>query len=255
MELASASTSAAAPLAWSPWLPASPLPRRPGRPVAAAASCAVSSVCPRRGRLVSRQEELTWCDQRPPLLSNSLRRSRTIAAATASSEKQPLRASVASANDLTVHYSRTDAEFAQEGLEFRLTHEGLDLEQLNTLFVKVGFPKRETVKLSHALANSFVVVSLHDVDQNKLVAFARATSDGIFNATIWDVVVDPFYQKRGLGKAVMERLMVQLRAQGIANITLYAEPNVVSFYKPLGFVTDPAGIRAMSFSRKRTQMW
>lgn len=31
-------------------------------------------------------------------------------------------------------------------------------------------------------------------DQRKLIGMARATSDHVFNATIWDVLVDPSYQ-------------------------------------------------------------
>ena len=31
-------------------------------------------------------------------------------------------------------------------------------------------------------------------DQKQLVGMARATSDHAFNATIWDVLVDPSYQ-------------------------------------------------------------
>lgn len=82
------------------------------------------------------------------------------------------------------------------------------------------------------------------------VAFARATGDGVFNAIIWDVVVDPSFQGLGLGKAVMERLVEELVAKGICNIALYSEPRVLGFYRPLGFVADPDGIRGMVYSRK-----
>ena len=36
---------------------------------------------------------------------------------------------------------------------------------------------------------------------------ARATSDHAFNATIWDVLVDPEYQGQGLGKALIEQMV------------------------------------------------
>lgn len=36
---------------------------------------------------------------------------------------------------------------------------------------------------------------------------ARATSDHAFNATIWDVLVDPEYQGQGLGKALVEQMV------------------------------------------------
>ncbi|KAK8557841.1 hypothetical protein V6N13_008292 [Hibiscus sabdariffa] len=86
---------------------------------------------------------------------------------------------------------------------------------------------------------------------NKSVAFARATNDGVFNAIIWDVVVDPSFQGIGLGKVVMGRLIEQPLDKGISNIALYSEPRVQGFYKPLGFVSDPDGIRGMVYSRKQ----
>ncbi|PNW70929.1 hypothetical protein CHLRE_17g739426v5 [Chlamydomonas reinhardtii] len=48
----------------------------------------------------------------------------------------------------------------------------------------------------------------------QLIGLARATSDHAFNATIWDVLVDPEYQ-------------------------------VVDFYKQMGFEADPEGIKGM----------
>ena len=78
-----------------------------------------------------------------------------------------------------------------------------------------------------------------------MIGFARATSDHAFNATIWDVVVDPKYQGRGLGKALMKYAISQLRSADISNITLFADPQVVKFYQRLGFMLDPEGIKGM----------
>jgi ribosomal protein S18 acetylase RimI-like enzyme len=60
----------------------------------------------------------------------------------------------------------------------------------------------------------------------QLIGFARATSDGVFSATIWDVAVSPVWQRSGLGRAIMERLTRLLVQDGIATIALYAEPKV-----------------------------
>jgi ribosomal protein S18 acetylase RimI-like enzyme len=40
----------------------------------------------------------------------------------------------------------------------------------------------------------------------QLIGMARATSDHAFNATIWDVVLDPDFQGQGLGKALCEQV-------------------------------------------------
>uniref|UniRef100_A0A0A9H6P1 N-acetyltransferase domain-containing protein n=1 Tax=Arundo donax TaxID=35708 RepID=A0A0A9H6P1_ARUDO len=45
----------------------------------------------------------------------------------------------------------------------------------------------------------------------------------------------------------MERLVHDLRRDGVANIVLYAEPRVVGFYRLLDFALDPDGIRGMAY--------
>lgn len=57
---------------------------------------------------------------------------------------------------------------------------------------------------------------------------ARATSDHAFNATIWDVLVDPAYQGQGLGKALVEQMVRSLLRRNIDNITLFADAQVGS---------------------------
>jgi ribosomal protein S18 acetylase RimI-like enzyme len=47
----------------------------------------------------------------------------------------------------------------------------------------------------------------HQVVSEQLIGLARATSDHAFNATIWDVLVDPEYQGQGLGKALVEQMV------------------------------------------------
>jgi predicted GNAT family acetyltransferase len=79
--------------------------------------------------------------------------------------------------------------------------------------------------------------------QEKLIGLARATSDHAFNATIWDVLVDPEFQGQGLGKALVEHMVRSLLRRDITNITLFADSKVVDFYKQLGFECDPEGIK------------
>ncbi|KAG6427723.1 hypothetical protein SASPL_111969 [Salvia splendens] len=130
----------------------------------------------------------------------------------------------------------------------------VDLYDLQTLCDKVGWPRRPLSKLAAALRNSYMVVTLHSVskstgeegnDQKKLIGMARATSDHAFNATIWDVLVDPSYQGQGLGKALIEKLIRALLQRDIGNISLFADSKVVEFYRNLGFEADPEGIKGM----------
>ncbi|MGD1922365.1 MAG: GNAT family N-acetyltransferase [Pleurocapsa sp.] len=127
------------------------------------------------------------------------------------------------------------------------TDRELDLYELEELCDRVGWARRPLRKVKKAIAHSFLVVSMWEVKNKKrrLIGFARATSDHAFNATIWDVVVDPNFQGRGLGKAMMKYTITQLRSEDISNITLFADPQVVNFYQRLGFILDPEGIKGM----------
>lgn len=181
-------------------------------------------------------------------LNHHRRKNAVIVAAAASSQpqQQPLPPTTTTA----ASYSISDESLTTRGFNFHRTTENLNLDQLNSVFVAVGFPKRDTDKIRVALENTDAVLWVEYEKTKRPVAFARATGDGVFNSIIWDVVVDPSFQGIGLGKAVMERLVTALLEKGITNIALYSEPRVLGFYRPLGFVADPDGIRGMVFSRK-----
>ncbi|MEA5533124.1 GNAT family N-acetyltransferase [Crocosphaera sp. XPORK-15E] len=123
----------------------------------------------------------------------------------------------------------------------------IDLYELEELCDAVGWARRPLRKVKLALTYSFMVVSAWEVKGKKrqLIGFARATSDHAFNATIWDVVIHPRFQSKGLGKAMMKYMIRQLRGEDISNITLFADPHVIDFYRRLGFVLDPEGIKGM----------
>ncbi|EOY01518.1 Acyl-CoA N-acyltransferases superfamily protein [Theobroma cacao] len=151
----------------------------------------------------------------------------------------------------TCKYSISDQDLESRGFFLRRTISDLNLDHLNSVFVAVGFPRRDPEKIKLALEHTESMLWVEYKKTQKPVAFARATGDGVFNAIIWDVVVDPSFQGIGLGKAVMERLVEELLEKGICNIALYSEPRVLGFYRPLGFVADPDGIRGMVYSRKQ----
>ena len=142
--------------------------------------------------------------------------------------------------------SLDDRDTSQPQIIFS-TERDIDFYELEELCDRVGWARRPLRKVKKAIEHSFLVVSMWEVKDKKrrLVGFARATSDHAFNATIWDVVVDPKFQNRGLGKALMKYAIAQLRNADISNITLFADPQVVKFYQRLGFVLDPEGIKGM----------
>ena len=127
------------------------------------------------------------------------------------------------------------------------TNKNINLYDLEKLCDSVGWVRRPFKKVTIAIEHSFLIISLFHIKDNSniLIGFARATSDHAFNATIWDVVVHPDFQGKGLGKILMDQIIQQLKYADITTITLFADPQVIMFYKNLGFLADPDGIKGM----------
>ena len=74
--------------------------------------------------------------------------------------------------------------------------------------------------------------------------------DGVLDATIWDLAIHPLYQRSGLGRGMMQAIVERLQAMGVERATLFADPDVVDFYRRQGWTLEPAGVRcAFWYSR------
>ena len=74
-------------------------------------------------------------------------------------------------------------------------------------------------------------------DDQRLIGFARATSDGIYRATIWDVVIHPDYRGTGLGSKLVESLISHPRMSRVERIYL-TTTHQQGFYERIGFQTN-----------------
>lgn len=110
----------------------------------------------------------------------------------------------------------------------------LPVGQLQTLFLDNSFWGRERrlSGLLRSLRGSDVIVSTWDGED--LVAVGRATSDGIYRAVLWDVVVRQDWQGRGAGRAVVNRLLAA-PAVRCAERVYAMTTHGVGFYQRLGF--------------------
>lgn len=110
----------------------------------------------------------------------------------------------------------------------------IDYDQLQALFSREAFwAKDRTIEdWKVAIANSEPVISIWDGD--RLIGFARATSDGIYRGTIWDVVIDSDYRGAGLGSKLVETIISHPRMNRVERIYLMTT-HQQRFYERIGF--------------------
>lgn len=110
----------------------------------------------------------------------------------------------------------------------------IDLTQLVDLLDLGAFwaQRRRPADLQVAIANSCPVITVWDGD--RLIGFARATSDGVYRATIWDVVMHPEYQGVGLGRKLVETVLSHPTMSRVERVYLMTT-HQQQFYERIGF--------------------
>jgi len=112
--------------------------------------------------------------------------------------------------------------------------EEVDLFQLQELLrINAFWAKDRTLEgLRIAIANSNPVVTVWDGEQ--LIGHARATSDVVYRATIWDVVMHSGYRGTGLGTKLVETLLAHPRVCHVERVYLMTT-HQQKFYEHIGF--------------------
>ena len=110
--------------------------------------------------------------------------------------------------------------------------DAVDWDQLETLYRLAPLGNKSVAHLRTVFGNSRFFCFAHD--GATLVAAGRALADGADCSYLCDVAVLPSHQGRGLGKAVVERLVEMSR--GHKKIILYAVPGKEGFYRKFGFL-------------------
>ena len=101
----------------------------------------------------------------------------------------------------------------------------------NTFWAR-GRNKKQICKM---LFHSTVIVSLWKNKQ--LIGFGRATSDLVYRAVLWDIVIAPDHQGLGMGKLIIEAILTNKKIDSVERIYLMTT-NSSEFYKQLGFKTN-----------------
>lgn len=113
-------------------------------------------------------------------------------------------------------------------------------EEYISLRLKTGMGTKAIEKAEIALKNSLFIVSLWE--ENKMIGFGRIVGDEGITYVVSDIMVDPDYQGRGLGKIIMKEIDTYLKqhTDEYAYVCLIANKPADKLYSQFGFeYTEP----------------
>ena len=106
----------------------------------------------------------------------------------------------------------------------------IDWQELAEVYERAPLAKREPEQLKKAFKKSyFTCIALYE---GKPIAAGRIISDGEYYANIYDVVVLPEYQGKGIGKQIMNLLLEKVSTFSCHLTTTLGKED---FYYKLGF--------------------
>lgn len=105
------------------------------------------------------------------------------------------------------------------------------IDDIVSVYRSVGWNSHDTERVRTIFSASTHVVLAFD--EKRIIGSARALSDGVYNAAVYDVIVRPDYQGRGIAREMMERLLDSLGE--LSCIHLISTTDNEPFYRKLGF--------------------
>lgn len=135
------------------------------------------------------------------------------------------------------------------GIEIR---EGSSIkpEELRDLFEHAPWARgRATEEIRTMLENTDYHFSAWD--GKRLIGFARVLTDRVYRATVWDVVVHPDYQKRGVGEELVNRVLSHPVLSKVEKFWLNTRDKF-GFYEKFGFVRSDQGMARENPAKRRT---
>lgn len=128
-------------------------------------------------------------------------------------------------------------EVDNRNIRFSLDPAEIDMAQIMLLFQRNAFwaQERQPEDVARAFRHSHPVVTVWD--QDRMVGFGRATTDTIYRAVLWDVVVDLDYRRLGIGRKLVETLISHPDVQGVERVYLFTT-HQQGFYERIGFVEN-----------------
>ncbi len=138
-------------------------------------------------------------------------------------------------------YENDDTDEHKQSLTIRDDLTTVDWWRLAAIMAEANLFDRKPFDIARAYHGSYAWSFVYRGEE--LIAAARATSDGVYYATVFDVVVAPHEQGTGVGRLLMESLLAKLPFD---RVFLTSVPDKKGFYAKLGFLeqTNAMGLYA-----------
>lgn len=129
--------------------------------------------------------------------------------------------------------------------EYTITDETPSPEEFIALRTAVGWGGPSLETLAGGLSGSLMCVSVRK--DGRPVGFGRVIGDGLMAFYVQDIIIHPDHQRKGLGKAVMDRIMAWIDSVGRDDsyVGLMAASGVSEFYEQFGFTVRPPNAPGM----------
>jgi GNAT superfamily N-acetyltransferase len=132
-----------------------------------------------------------------------------------------------------------------------LTEELPDKDAYYALFNTTGWNniyEASPDELETANTNSWLVVSAYD--GRKLVGCGRVLTDFVLHAMIYDMIVLPEYQTKGIGTMILKRIVERCKGRQIRDIQLFCAKGKRAFYEGNGFEARPDDAPGMQLRKQ-----
>ena len=120
------------------------------------------------------------------------------------------------------------------GITYNDKNKDLSCDQLDKLFISAGWsdsePTHDNSWFKIPFTNSTLVISAWD--QDYLIGVVRVLSDTFGRSVIYDLVVLPEYQNKGIGKELVRRCIEHFPN---SEWLVQTETHISAFYEKLGF--------------------
>ena len=120
----------------------------------------------------------------------------------------------------------------------------------HALFETTGWNEmygRTAEELADSLRGSWLVLTAHRGDE--LVGVGRLVSDGVQYAVVFDLIVAPAWQGRGVGSTILRHLLSRCEEAEIRDVLLFAARGTEPFYRRFRFAPRPADAPGMILRR------